>query len=318
MFKWTKKLANFTAIATILFIAVSANAGSYPSKPINVIVPWGAGGDSDLTTRVWADAMEKELGVPVVVINKAGGGGVIGTTHVVNSKADGYTLINAGLSNVLVTPNFSDVPYSFSSFTPIVKFTAVPAGIIVKKDSPYKNFDDYIAAAKKKKLTMGSWGAASSGTILAKIIADQAGFMPKFVHANTTANSMVSVVGGHIDSAISFPPAFGPHIKSGRAKALVMNAKMDDYPGVPTFADYGIKGSFEGWSGVFAPKGVPEEVVTTLVNATKKIMKDPKVLKAYSNMGALVDLRYGDDWVDDLMATYDIMKKAATKMKSKK
>jgi len=112
-------------------IAATASAGGYPSKPINVIVPWGAGGDSDLTTRVWADAMEKELGVPVVVINKAGGGGVIGTTFVVNSKPDGYTLINAGLSNVLVTPNFSDVPYDFNSFTPIVKFTAVPAGIIV-------------------------------------------------------------------------------------------------------------------------------------------------------------------------------------------
>ncbi len=318
MVKWTKILLKFAAVTTIMLVAASANAGSYPSKPINVIVPWGAGGDSDLTTRVWADAMEKELGVPVVVINKAGGGGVIGTTHVVNSKPDGYTLINAGLSNVLVTPNFSEVPYDFNSFTPVVKFTAVPAGIIVKADSPYKTFDEFIAAAKTKRTTMGSWGAASSGTILAKIIADQAGFMPKFVHANTTANSMVSVIGGHIDSAISFPPAFGPHVKSGRAKALVINAKMDDYPNVPTFADYGIKGSFEGWSGVFAPKGVPEEVVSRLVEATQKIMQDPKVLKAYSNMGALVDLRHGEDWVKDLLATYGIMKEAAAKMKAEK
>lgn len=318
MRKWTKSLMKFAAAAAILCVAASAWAGNYPSKPINVIVPWGAGGDSDLTTRVWADAMEKELGVPVVVINKAGGGGVIGTTYVVNAKADGYTLINTGLSNVLVTPNFSDVTYDFNSFTPIVKFTAVPIGIIVKKDSPYNTFDEFIAAAKKEKLTMGSWGAASSGTILAKIIADQAGFMPRFVHADTTAKSMVSVVGGHIDSAISFPPAFGPHVKSGRAKALVINSKMDDYPGVPTFADYDIKGSFEGWSGVFAPKGVPQEVVTRLVAATQKIMKDPKVLKAYANMGALVDLRHGDDWIKDLLETYGIMKEAAAKMKAEK
>ncbi|MCG8637506.1 MAG: tripartite tricarboxylate transporter substrate binding protein [Desulfobacterales bacterium] len=318
MRKWTRSLIKFVAIAATMLFAVSAGAADYPNKPINVIVPWGAGGDSDLTTRVWADAMEKELGVPVVVINKAGGGGVIGTTHVVNSKPDGYTLINAGLSNVLVTPNFSKITYDFNSFTPIVKFTAVPIGIIVKEDSPYNTFDDFIAAAKKEKITMGSWGAASSGTILAKIIADQAGFMPRFVHANTTANSMVSVVGGHIDSAISFPPAFGPHVKSGRAKALVINSKMDAFPGVPTFADYGIKGSFEGWSGIFAPKGVPEEVVNRLVEATKKIMQDPKVLKAYANMGALVDLRYGDDWVKDLMETYDIMKDAAAKMKAEK
>ena len=314
--KWNKAFTSIAAILAISLVTVSAQA-EYPKKPINVIVPWGAGGDSDLTTRVWADAMEKELGTPVVVINKAGGGGVIGTTFVANAKKDGYTLINAGLSNVLVTPNFSKTPYSFDSFVPIVKFTAVPLGILVAKDSEFKTFDDFIAAAKSKRVTQGSWGAASSGTILANIIADQAGYTPKFVHANTTAESMVSVIGGHIDSAVSFPPAFGPHIKSDRARALVMNSKMDAFPGVPTFADYGIKGSFEGWSGIFAPEGVPEEVVTTLVEATKKVMKDPKVLKAFENMGAVVDFRYGEDWLKDLKETYDIMGEAAAKMKKK-
>lgn len=313
---WNKKLVSIAAVLAISLVSVSAQA-EYPKKPINVIVPWGAGGDSDLTSRVWADAMEKELGTPVVVINKTGGGGVIGTTFVANAKKDGYTLINAGLSNVLVTPNFSKTPYDFDSFVPVVKFTAVPLGILVATDSPYKTFDDFIAAAKEKSVTQGSWGAASSGTILANIIADQAGYKPRFVHANTTAESMVSVIGGHIDSAVSFPPAFGPHIKSGRARALVMNSKMDAYPGVPTFADYGIKGSFEGWSGIFAPKGVPEEVVTTLVEASKKVMKDPKVLKAFENMGAVVDFRYGEDWVKDLKVTYGIMGEAAAKMKKK-
>ena len=82
-------------------------------------MPWGAGGDSDLTTRIWADAVEKELGVPVVVINKTGGGGVVGTAFRCSMlKTDGYTLINAGLSNMLVTPNFSKAPYSFDSFDP--------------------------------------------------------------------------------------------------------------------------------------------------------------------------------------------------------
>ncbi len=314
MINWTKTLKHIAAALAISLVAVSAHA-EYPVKPINVIVPWGAGGDSDLTTRVWADAVEKEIGRPVVVINKAGGGGVIGTTFVANSKPDGYTLINAGLSNVLVTPNFSKVTYDFDSFKPVVKFTAVPLGICVKTDSPYKTFDEFIAAAKEKTITQGSWGAASSGTILAQIIAKQAGYSPKFVHANTTAESMVSVIGGHIDSAVSFPPAFGPHVKSGRARLLVLNQKMDEYPGVPTFADYGIKGSFEGWSGIFAPKDVPDEVVETLVEATKKIMQDPKVLQAYKNMGAVIDFRYGDSWVTDLKETYNIMKEAAAEMK---
>lgn len=307
------------SLAGALALALSSGAAfaEYPEKPINVIVPYGAGGDSDLTTRIWADAVEKEIGTPVVVINKAGGGGIVGTAFVANSKKDGYTLINAGLGNMLVTPNFSKTPYDFDSFVPVVKMTAVPLAVVVSEDSPYKTFDDFVAGAKAETLTQGSWGASSSGTILANIIADQAGYKPKYVHANTTAESMVSVVGGHIDSAVSFPPAFGPHVKSGRAKALVINQKMDAYPDVPTFSEIGIKGSFEGWSGVFAPKGVPQEVVEKLVAATEKVMKDPKVLEAYENIGAVVDYRTGDDWVASMKVTYDIMKDAAAKAKSK-
>ena len=313
---FNKPITTLMSVLALSLVSASAFA-AYPDKPIKVIVPYGAGGDSDLTTRVWADAVEKELGVPVVVINKAGGGGVVGTSFVANSKKDGYTLINAGLGNMLVTPNFSKTPYDFSSFVPVVKMTAVPLAVVVAKDSPYKTFDDFVKAAKSKRITQGSWGAASSGTILANIIADQAGYTPKFVHGGTTAESMVSVVGGHIDSAVSFPPAFGPHVKAGRARALVMNQKMDAYPDVPTFADYNIKGNFEGWSGVFAPKGVPQEVSDALIAATTKVMKDPKVLQAYANMGAVVDFRNGTqkDWLDSLQVTYDIMKDAASKVK---
>lgn len=306
-----------TPIAAALAVTVSAGAAlaEYPEKPITVIVPYGAGGDSDLTTRVWADAMEKILDVPVIVINKAGGGGVVGTAFVSAAKKDGYTLINAGLGNMLVTPNFSDTPYTFDSFTPIVKMTAVPLAVVVKSDSPYKSFDDFIAGAKENRVTQGSWGAASSGTTLAKIIADQSGYEVKYVHGNTTAESMVSVVGGHIDSAVSFPPAFGPHVKAGNARVLVMNQSMDDYPDVPTFADYGIKGSFEGWSGIFAPVGVPDEVVEKLVAATAVALQDPAVLKAYANMGALVDYREGDEWIASMRATSEVMKDAAAKAK---
>ena len=306
-------------VAITAAVAMSLTAGSalaeYPEKPINVIVPYGAGGDSDLTTRVWADAMEKELGVPVVVINKAGGGGVIGTTFVANAKPDGYTLINAGLGNMLVTPNFSEIPYSFDSFVPVVKMTAVPLAVVVSSDSPYKTFEEYVEGAKAGRITQGSWGAASSGTILANIIADQAGYTPKYVHGNTTAESMVSLIGGHIDSAVSFPPAFGPHVESGRARVLIINQKMDEYPDAPTFAEKGIKGSFEGWSGIFAPKGVPDEVVQKLIAATAKTMEDPKVRQAYENLGAIIDFRHGDEWIADMKATSDIMKDAAAKMK---
>lgn len=309
-----KILATLTAALAVTLASGTALA-EYPGKPINVIVPWGAGGDSDLTTRIWADAVEKELGVPVVVINKTGGGGIVGTSFVARAKKDGYTLINAGLSNMLITPNFSKTPYNFDSFTPVVKMTSVPLAVVVAKDSPYKTFDEFVAGAKSTRVTQGSWGATSSGTIQANIIAEQMGYKVKYVHAKGAADSMVSVVGGHIDSAVSFPPAFGPHVKADRARALVMNQKMDAFPGVPTFADYGVKGSFEGWSGVFAPKGVPQDVVDKLNAATAKAMKDPKVLAAYENIGAIVDYRHGPEWISDMKETYGIMKEAAAKVK---
>lgn len=313
MKKMTKKSLLLTSLMALAL--PSAALAEYPTKPIKVIVPWSAGGDSDLTTRIWADAVEKELGKPVVVINKPGGGGVVGTTFVANAKKDGYTLINAGLSNVLVTPNYTKTPYDFDSFEPIVKMTSVPLAVVVSKDSPYKTFDDFIKAAKEKTITQGSWGASSSGTILANLIADQAGYKPKYVHANSSADSMVSVVGGHIDSAVAFPPAFAPHVKGDRARALVMNSKMEAFPDVPTFADYNINGSFEGWSGIFAPKGVPQEVVDKLVAATEKAMQDPKVIESYKNINAVIDYRHGDEWVKDMKATYSLLKDAAAKEK---
>lgn len=315
--KSTKKTLLSIAGALAVSLASGAALAEYPDKPIKVIVPWGAGGDSDLTTRIWADAMEKELGVPVVVINKTGGGGVVGTSFVARAKNDGYTLINAGLSNMLVTPNFTKTPYNFDTFTPVVKFTSVPLAVVVAKDSPYQDFNEFVAGAKSKNITQGSWGASSSGTIMATIIANQAGYKVKYVHAKGAADSMVSVVGGHIDSAVSFPPAFGPHVKADRARALVINQKMDAFPGVPTFADYGIKGSFGGWSGVFAPKGVSQEVVDKLTAATANVMKDPKVLAAYENIGALVDFRHGPDWIKDLKVTYSIYKDEAARVSKK-
>lgn len=297
-----------------LGVAAGPVLAAYPERPINVIVPYGAGGDSDLTTRIWADAVEEELGVPVVVVNKAGGSGVVGTGIASVANNDGYTLVNAGLSTMLVSPNFSSTPYSLASFDPVVKMTALPFALVVSEDSPYQDFDDFVEAAKQDTLTQGSWGASSSGTVLATVIANQAGYEPTFVHANSTAESMTSLIGGHIDSAISLPPAFGPHVKAERAKILAIDQQMDEFPGAPTFADYGIDGNFEGWSGIFAPEGVPQEVIDTLVAATEKVMQDAEVIQAYQNIGAIVDFRYGDDWINELQSAYDVMGETAQKM----
>lgn len=310
-----KKQLMTLAVIGALTSAISLPAiADYPNKPIRVIVPYGAGGDSDLTTRVWADAVEDILGTPVAVVNQAGGGGIIGTIEVANAQPDGYTLVNAGLGNVQVVPNFSNVAYDFDSFTPIVKLSSVPLGLVVSSDSPYTTFEEFADGARENTLTQGSWGAASSGTILARIIANQADYTVRYVHANTTAESIVSLVGGHIDSAVSFPPAYEPHLKAGNVRLLAVNKASDKYPDVPTFADLGIEGDFEGWSGIFAPAGVPQEVVDTLIEASEQAMQDPQVIASFENIGAEVDFRHGEEWIEDMLRTYDIMQEAAAEM----
>jgi len=310
-----KVLAVALAVAISFAMAFSAQAADYPTKPIKIIVPYGPGGDSDLSSRIYANALEKVLGVPVVVINKAGGGGVVATTVVASAKPDGYTLVQASLSTIQISPYFSKTPYTLDSFTPIIKMMSQPLGIVVKADSPFKTFDDLVATAKKRSITMGSYGASSAGTIFSNIIAEQKGYTPRYVNAATGAESAVAVVGGHIDAAMSMPPIFLPHLKAGTLRVLVLNRKIDGYPDMHTFADYGVKGNFEGWGGFFAPKGTPKEVVTTLIDASKKVMSDPAVLKEIANLGIKPDFRYGEDWINDMKAFNEVMKKTAAKMK---
>ena len=311
-----KTFVIFAVTVAMTLVAGSAFA-KYPNRPVKVIVPYGPGGDSDLATRVWADAMERELGVPFVVVNKSGGSGVVGTAFAARSKADGYTLSNAGIGNTLISPNFSNAPYSLASFKPIVKNIANPFCFVVPADSPYKTFQDFIDACKAKpgKVTLGSYGAASSGTIMATMIADQLGFKPKFVQASGGALSMVSLIGGHIEACVSFPPIAAPHVASGKARIIALGQRMDAYPGVPSFGDYGVKGTFEGYGGIFAPAGVPQEVVETLVAASQKAIKDPKVLKAFHNMNALIDFRHGASWEKELEESYNGFSEAAKSFK---
>lgn len=313
-----KAIVIFTVALAMTLSAGSAFAKKgYPSRPVKVIVPYGPGGDSDLATRVWADAMERELGVPFVVVNKSGGSGVVGTAFAARAKADGYTLSNAGIGNTLISPNFSNAPYSLASFKPVVKNIANPFCFVVPADSPYKTFQDFIDACKANpgRVTLGSYGAASSGTIMASMIANQLGFKPKFVQASGGALSMVSLIGGHIDACVSFPPIADPHVKSGKARIIALGQRMDAYPGVPSFADFGVEGVFEGYGGIFAPAGVPQDVVDILVEASKKAIKDPKVVKAFHNMNALIDFRHGESWEKELEGAYNGFSEAAKAFK---
>jgi tripartite-type tricarboxylate transporter receptor subunit TctC len=284
-------------------------ANPYPNKPIELIVPFAPGGDTDLISRVWADAIEKELGVPLVVINKAGGSGVVASTYVANAKPDGYTLLTSCFGPNILTPQITKTKYNLESFTPICLLNTLPLGLVVSVDSKFKKFDDFIKAAKAApgKLTVGSYGSASWGTIATKIWTKSLGISVKMVEHSGGAPALVSVLGGHIDSAISLPPIYESHVKAGKAKILVSAEKLKNAPNVPTFADYGVKGKLIIWNGIFAPAGTPEDVQKKLIEATKTIFKKPEVVGAVKKMGSEVAFEFGAEWGKSLKNQYDAL-----------
>ncbi len=320
----------FTSIAALgLSLSVGTANAAYPEKPIQVVVPYGAGGDSDLSTRIVADAVEKELGVPVVVVNKPGGGGVVGTSFVANSKSDGYTLINIGLGNMFVAPHFRNAAFNYpDSWSVMGQISSAPFMIAVAGDSKMNSLSDVAteAAARKaagKDLTLATW--AGSGEVLAGIVASadtpqKKPFEFKFIKGNSAAEAAQALLGGHVDLAFVSVPAVRDHIKSGKLKVIAINQKIPGFEDAPTFKDSGINANIEGWAGFAAPKGVTDEVVTTWIKALDKAMARPEVLEKLRNIGVVPNYQNAQQqaWLDSLAATNDAMKAAAEKAKAAK
>lgn len=278
----------------------------YPVKPINHIVPWPPGGDTDLVARSWAGYAEKILGQPVIVINKVGGGGVAGTTFAAKAKPDGYTLIQASPGGNLVAPQLARPDYNLDSFTPVCLITASPYGIAVNINSPWKTLDDFVQSAKKNpgKFLFGSAGAATSNTLVATHWIRQSGIELKYIHHQGAAPATTALLGGHVDIALLAPQSFIPQLKSKKVRLLVVGAPLDDYPEVPTFDKLGYKGYFIGWSGIFAPRGTPKYVIKKLADTTKEIMKDPAFIKILKNINATPSYMGPEEWQNALKQQY--------------
>jgi tripartite-type tricarboxylate transporter receptor subunit TctC len=291
--------------------------GNYPNKPVKVIVPYSAGGDTDLVTRLWAGSAEKILGVPVVVINKAGGSGAIAANFVSKAKPDGYTIMAACTTPNLITPNFTKVTFGLDNFSPICLFVSSEMGLVVKSDSSYKTFDDFIKGAKKNpgKISISTYGATSASTIYSKIWSGALGIDLKYVHYKGAAPAMVAMLGGHVDSTMSLPQVYGPHVKANKARILFQTLKSKKYPNVPTLQEYGVKGDYTAWNGFFAPAGTPAPIVKKLAEVTKKVCEDHDVIKAIANTGGTLRFQSGAEWDESLKKQYKEIAEIAKRLR---
>ena len=272
------RIATLVAGVTVVLSASLAYAQNYPSRPITLIVPWGAGGGTDATARIVGSLLEKELGQPVNVVNRTGGNGVVGHAAIASAPPDGYTI---GLATVEIGmmhwQGLTDLTHA--SYTPISLMNADPAGIQVRADSPYKNVGELIAAIKANPGKLKASGTGQGGIwhlAIAGFLRDQKidpATVP-WVPSNGAAPGLQDMIAGGIDIAPVSLPEARSLIDAGKVKSLaIMNDKPSTlYPNVPTLKSVtGSNWTMAAWRGFVAPKGLPNDIKDKLANAMKKI-----------------------------------------------
>jgi tripartite-type tricarboxylate transporter receptor subunit TctC len=259
-------------------MAAPVLAQNYPSRPITLIVPWGAGGGTDATARIVGSLLEKELGQPVNVVNRTGGSGVVGHAAIASAPPDGYTI---GMATVEISMMHWQglTELSGASYTPIGLVNADPAGIQVRADAPYKTVQDLLAAIKANPGKLKASGTGQGGIwhlAIAGLLRDQKidpASVP-WVPSNGAAPGLQDMVAGGVDIAPCSLPEARSLIDAGKVKSLAVMADKPAalYPNVPTLkAAIGSDWQTAAWRGIVAPKGIPSDVQAKLVAAIKKI-----------------------------------------------
>ena len=282
------------AIAAVagLWAAPVAWADAWPSKAVTVIVPAAAGGTTDMAARLLAEDMGKQLGQSLIVDNRAGGGGIIGTQAALAAKRDGYTLLMGNIGpNAINYSMYKKLPYQAADLVPLTNVISVPNVLVVHADSPYKTAAELIAYAKANpdKITMGSTGTGQSPHMSAEMFMQRAGFTAPHAPYKGAGPAVQGLLGKQFDFMIDNLPSSLPQIQAGKFRALaVTSAKRNPaLPNVPTMAEAGVKDAVVvGWLGFFVPSKAPADVRKKLADSLITVLQDPEVRKQISGLGS--------------------------------
>ena len=285
-------LRRWAAAAVLGMWGAAAQAADFPSQPIRLVVPFPAGGSTDLVTRALAVELGAVLKQSVVVDNKAGAGSLLGSELVAKAPADGYTLLMAGLTNVFLPYVHKNLRFHpVDDFANIGLVADLPNVIAVNAATPYKKLDDLIKAekAKPKSISFASAGMATPSHLACEMVNFQTGTQFEHVPYKGNAPAVADLMGGHIPVMCNNLGGTLPYMSSGQIRILAQTGKTRStaVPDVPTFAELGISGLEAGlWMGLVAPKGTPPEVIKTLNQALAKAMASPALKEKMQQLGA--------------------------------
>lgn len=295
--------------------------GTWPDKPITMIVPFPPGGVADTVARPVAEALAKELKQPVVIENKAGAGGALGMGLAARAPADGYTVLMS-LSSISILPEADRIlgrkpQFTLDQFKPIARFTADPTVLVVRADTPWKTLADFVKDTKAQpaRYNYGSSGNYGTMHVPMEMLKASAGFRMTHIPFTGAGPAVLALLGGQVDAIAAGPSAVAQQIKAGKLRALAHwgDKPLQSLPEVPSLKSLGQPVQFAQWSALFVPAGTPEPVVQRLREAARKVAADPQVVQTIGRAGSPIEYLDAPDfqkyWDADAALMVDAVRK---------
>ena len=291
-FPFTRRTALQLAALALASVVGAAHAQAWPSKPVSLVVPFPAGGTTDVLARALAERLSPAIGQPVIVENKPGAGATIGADYVAKAKADGHTLLIGAVHHTIASSVYKKLPYDFQKgFEPVTVIAMVPNVLVVNARTPAKNVNELVALIKAKpaEASYGSNGNGTAQHLIGTQFQQQTGTRLQHIPYKGSGPLATDLLGGQILMSFDTITPVLPHIKAGKLRPLaVTTAKRSPaLPDVPTLQEAGLKDFDIGtWFGVLAPVGTPKPVLDRLSAEATKIIQSPDFRKRMDDIGA--------------------------------
>jgi len=264
-------------VASVALLA-GAHAAEFPTKQIELIVPYAAGGGTDLVARAFADAANRHMPQAIGVVNKTGGGGAVGLSEIMAARPDGYK-IGMGTVEITTLPHMGVARFGVDDFTAVARLNAEPSAITVNADSPWKTVEEFLEHAKANpgKVRIGNSGTGAIWHLAAEALAKKAGLKFNHVPYDGANPAVTALLGNHIEAVTVSPAEVSSHVAAGKLRILAVMAdqRAKTFPDVPTLKEKGHDVQVATWRGIVVPKKTPENVVQTLRAVSKRAADEP-------------------------------------------